>query len=66
MSLDYDFDSVKGLRAAVQDNGHPVFSPYIDTSVEKVDTQKQPHHYKNFFGGNSYFYIPPYPYKGAI
>ena len=37
-----------------------VFSSY-DYSIK---TDKKPHHYFYFNGGKSYFYIPPFPFRG--
>ncbi|KRX02002.1 hypothetical protein PPERSA_07647 [Pseudocohnilembus persalinus] len=61
--LQQDLDSIKGLKEALQDNGHPVFGSYINSS-QPIDSAKKNSHYFSFKGGKSYFYIPPFPFAG--
>lgn len=61
--LKEDFDAVPGFEEAFADVDHPVYAPKDHASWRSFHHPYPRWHY-NFTGGDAYFCIPPYPYKG--
>lgn len=65
MGLQEDLEGIKGFEDAWKHPDHPVFS-CKDHPSWRAFLHKYPRWHYNFFSGDAFFCIPPYPFRGEV
>jgi sulfide:quinone oxidoreductase len=65
MGMNEDLDAIKGFEDAWRHPEHPVYAPKDHPSWRSY-LHKYPKWHYNFFSGDAYYCIPPYPFRGEV